>query len=110
MSDYFTKPLQGRLFYKLRDIIMNVDPSSVYYLGHRSVLSMEDDDEDPDGYDNTSTTVNDENTADSEIGETANNLEVEDHKTEDSTRRNVYKTGRSQYTYAMAAWKGLEKG
>ena len=61
--DYFTKPLQGCLFYKLRDIIMNVDPSSEYYSGHRSVLSMEDDDEDPDEYDNTSSAVNDENAA-----------------------------------------------
>ena len=74
------------------------------------MLSIEDDDEDPDVYDNASSTVNVENTADSKIGETANDLEVKDHKTEDSTRRNMYKTGRSQYTYAMAARKGLEKG
>ena len=35
----FTKPLQGNLFRKLRDLIMDLDPSSKYYLGHRSVLS-----------------------------------------------------------------------
>ena len=74
------------------------------------MLSMEDDDEDPDVYDNASSTVNIENTPDSDVSETVNDLEVEDRKTEDSTRRNVYKTGRSQYTYAMAARKGLEKG
>ena len=71
---------------------------------------MEDDDEDPDVYDNASSTVNVENIPDCKIGETAKDREVEDRKTGDSTRRNVYKTGRSQYTYAMAARKGLEKG
>lgn len=28
IADFFTKPLQGRQFYKLRDQVMNVDPSS----------------------------------------------------------------------------------
>ena len=86
----------------------------------RYLLSIENDDEDPDVYDNASSTVDVENTRDSDVRETVNDLEVEDQtvsdlevedrKTEDSTRRNVYKTGRSQYTYAMAARKGLEKG
>ena len=40
LADYFTKPLQGALFYKLRDLIMNIDPSSEYHSSaHRSVLS-----------------------------------------------------------------------
>ena len=38
LADYFTKPLQGLQFYKLRDQIMNIDPSSHYHSGHRSVL------------------------------------------------------------------------
>jgi hypothetical protein len=41
LADYFTKPLQGAPFRKLRDHIMNLDPSSVYHSsnsGHRSVL------------------------------------------------------------------------
>jgi hypothetical protein len=37
-ADYFTKPLQGLLFYKLRDWIMNVSPNSKYHSGTRSVL------------------------------------------------------------------------
>ena len=27
LADYFTKPLQGALLYKLRDLIMNIDPN-----------------------------------------------------------------------------------
>ena len=42
LADYFTKPLQGSLFLKLRDLIMNIDPSSKYHSSHRSVLSDED--------------------------------------------------------------------
>ena len=42
LADYFTKPLQGMLFYKLRDYIMNVDPSSEFHSGHRSVLESND--------------------------------------------------------------------
>jgi hypothetical protein len=38
IADYFTKPLQGVLFYQMRDHIMNIDPSSPYHSGHRSVL------------------------------------------------------------------------
>jgi hypothetical protein len=44
LADYFTKPLQGVLFYKLRDSIMNIDPSSEYHSGHRSVLSIDNPD------------------------------------------------------------------
>eukprot|EP00934_Nitzschia_sp_Nitz4_P002612 Nitzschia sp. Nitz4//scaffold489_size5144//31//2646//NITZ4_009230-RA/size5144-processed-gene-0.1-mRNA-1//1//CDS//3329552897//2602//frame0 len=38
VADYFTKPLQGRLFYKIRDKIMNIDPTDNYHSDHRSVL------------------------------------------------------------------------
>lgn len=39
LGDFFTKPLQGELFYTLRAQIMNIDPSSPYYMCHRSVLN-----------------------------------------------------------------------
>ena len=42
VADFFTKPLQGALFYKLRDLIMNIDPSSPYHSSKRSVLTAED--------------------------------------------------------------------
>jgi hypothetical protein len=42
LADYFTKPLQGVLFYKLRDYIMNIDSSSEFHSSHRSVLKDED--------------------------------------------------------------------
>jgi len=42
LADFFTKPLQGGLFRKLRDLIMNIDPTSVYHSGHRSVLGNEE--------------------------------------------------------------------
>ena len=41
-ADYFTKPLQGTLFYKLHDQIMNIDSSSEYHSSHMSVLGSED--------------------------------------------------------------------
>ena len=44
VADYFTKPLQGAPFRKLRDLIMNIDPSSKYHSSNsvpRSVLSTE---------------------------------------------------------------------
>ena len=37
-ADFFTKPLQGMLFYRLRDLIMNLAPESPYHSSHRSVL------------------------------------------------------------------------
>ena len=37
-ADFFTKPLQGMLFYCLRDLIMNIAPESPYHSSHRSVL------------------------------------------------------------------------
>jgi hypothetical protein len=43
IADYFTKPLQGAPFQKLRDLIMNIDPSSEYHSNNsarRSVLSI----------------------------------------------------------------------
>jgi hypothetical protein len=42
LADFFTKPLQGRLFYKLRDQIMNLDSNSLYHSNHRSVLRTVD--------------------------------------------------------------------
>jgi hypothetical protein len=40
LADFFTKPLQGALFRKLRDAIMNVDPGFETALDRRSVLGM----------------------------------------------------------------------
>ena len=37
-ADFFTKPLQGMLFYRLHDLIMNIAPESPYHSSHRSVL------------------------------------------------------------------------
>ena len=42
VADYFTKPLQGAAFYKLRDQIMNITSSSPYHSSQRSVLNPED--------------------------------------------------------------------
>jgi hypothetical protein len=41
VADYFTKPLQGAPFYKLRDQIMNIDSSSPYHSSQRSVLKCD---------------------------------------------------------------------
>ena len=38
IADFFTKPLQGKQFYKICDQVMNIDPSSKYDSDHRSVL------------------------------------------------------------------------
>ena len=38
-GDFFTKPIQGGKFYRDRDVLMNIDPSSPYHSDHRSVLS-----------------------------------------------------------------------
>ena len=43
IADYFTKLLQGKQFYKLRDQIMNLDPSSKYHSDHRSVLRCDEE-------------------------------------------------------------------
>ena len=44
LADFFTKPLTGKLFYKLRDLIMNIDPSSKYHSSaQRSVLSNQEE-------------------------------------------------------------------
>jgi Reverse transcriptase (RNA-dependent DNA polymerase) len=40
LADFFTKPLQGHKFRVLRDSIMNIDLSSEYHSGHRSVLNQ----------------------------------------------------------------------
>ena len=37
-ADFFTKPLHGMLFYRLRDLFMNIAPESPYHSSHRSVL------------------------------------------------------------------------
>jgi hypothetical protein len=38
VSDYFTKPLQGALFRKMRNLIMNIDPDATSRWDHRSVM------------------------------------------------------------------------
>jgi hypothetical protein len=45
LGDFFTKPLQGSKFKRMRDVIMNLDPNDKYHSDHRSVLS---DDEESD--------------------------------------------------------------
>ena len=42
-ADFFTKPLQGMLFYRLRNLIMNLAPESPYHSSHRSVLQDTDE-------------------------------------------------------------------
>ena len=42
LADFFTKPLQGQLFFKFRDAIMHIDPSCKHHSGHRSVLNLKD--------------------------------------------------------------------
>ena len=37
-ADFFTKPIQGMLFYRLCDLIMNIASESPYHSSHRSVL------------------------------------------------------------------------
>ena len=39
VADYFTKPLQGELFYKFRDQIMGLAPMQIIHDGHRILLS-----------------------------------------------------------------------
>jgi hypothetical protein len=41
ISDFFTKPLQGAAFRKLRDLIMNVAPDADLRWDHRSVLELD---------------------------------------------------------------------
>ena len=41
VADFFTKPLQGKLFYFLRDLIMGIGPNSKYHSSRRSVLSTD---------------------------------------------------------------------
>ena len=49
LADFFSKPLQGQLFFKFRALLMNIDPSSKYYMCQRSVLrNPEVADSDPD--------------------------------------------------------------
>ena len=45
VADYFTKPLQGNLFWKLCNHIMGLDMSSPYHSSHRSVLGKHKTDE-----------------------------------------------------------------
>ena len=37
-ADFFTKPLQGMLFCRLHDLIMNLAPENPHHSSHRSVL------------------------------------------------------------------------
>ena len=41
-ADFFTKPLQGMLFYRLRILIMNLAPENPYHSLHRSVFQVMD--------------------------------------------------------------------
>jgi hypothetical protein len=41
VADFFTKPLQGALFKKFRNFIMNIDPPADRLSDHRSVLGSE---------------------------------------------------------------------
>jgi hypothetical protein len=43
IADYFTKPLQGKLFYKFRNEIMNIGFNSKCHSTHRSVLSNDEE-------------------------------------------------------------------
>ena len=43
IADFFTKPLQGQAFYRLRDAIMNVLPSDPFHSSQRSVLWQDQD-------------------------------------------------------------------
>jgi len=43
VADFFTKPLQGSLFFIMRDWVMNLDSSSIYHSSHRSVLEAKCD-------------------------------------------------------------------
>jgi hypothetical protein len=64
VADYFTKPLQGALFYKLRDLIMNIDPKSEYHSSHhRSVLK-----DSKYSHDSTNPETNNGPEVDSEVG------------------------------------------
>ena len=38
LEDCFTKPLQGLLFFQMRDRLMNLDMNDKYHSSHRSVL------------------------------------------------------------------------
>jgi len=40
IADYFTKPLQGSIFKKFRDFIMNINPATPESLDYRSVLKQ----------------------------------------------------------------------
>jgi hypothetical protein len=48
LGDHYTKSLQGQAFLRLRDAIMNIDPTSKYHSAHRSVLDNEELDHDLD--------------------------------------------------------------
>ena len=43
LADFFTKPLQGTLFYKLRDAVMNIRSDSPFHSSQRSVLGPVDE-------------------------------------------------------------------
>ena len=38
IADFFTKPLQGKLFYKFRDLVMGIQADSPHHSSRRSVL------------------------------------------------------------------------
>ncbi|GKY97397.1 hypothetical protein MPSEU_000698200 [Mayamaea pseudoterrestris] len=55
VADFFTKPLQGAQFGKLRNLVMNLASSSKYYSAQRSVLSMDENPNRSDSGDVTKT-------------------------------------------------------
>jgi hypothetical protein len=87
VGDFYTKPLQGALFRKFRDFIMNVDPSTNSSLDRRSVLGS--DLKDPTVTQNVTKSVTFPNDRDTTDG-TAN-----DHKISRS-RQNTRSGGRKR--------------
>jgi hypothetical protein len=69
VADFFTKPLQGHLFKRLRDRVMNIDPSDKHHSDHRSVLEV-----------NETGTVSDDNCLDGSIHASANDALIQDGK------------------------------
>jgi hypothetical protein len=50
IADFFTKPLQGSLFRRLRDVNMNIDPEQTTAPDQRSVLQINHAGDDSSGY------------------------------------------------------------
>jgi hypothetical protein len=74
LADFFTKPLQGSLFQKFRNQVMNIDPGTKLYQDHRSVLENESGIDTEEGWTvvnrhkNVNTSVNSEVSAGQSVG------------------------------------------